>query len=145
MHDEVGKLPVVGEEEQSLAVPVQAAHGVDPGFQLLHQLGDAPAAQLVAGGGDVSPGLIEHDIEVFLFLFQPHPLAVNGDDVGGQGGMARLRRTAVDGEPSGADVFLRFAAGEDAAVAKELLDSDGLWHIFVLSDCESLCRTAAFP
>src|SRR5690606_37889477 len=55
--------PLVGEEEQALALPVQAAHGVEPGGPVGHQVKDGLGRVGISDRGDDAPGFVEHQVD----------------------------------------------------------------------------------
>ena len=81
VHHQVGEVAVVGQQQQALAVPVQAAHGEHPGGHALHQVHNGFAAQLIAGGGDKAAGLVEHIVIEFPLALDVDALAVHRENV----------------------------------------------------------------
>ena len=62
VHHRMGEGAVVGHQQEALTVFVQAAHRIQPGRDILHQVHDGLAAQLVADGGHIAAGLIQSQI-----------------------------------------------------------------------------------
>ena len=131
MHKLVGQLPVVGQQKQTLAVPVQPSDGVDASGNVGDQIGDAAAPLFVGHRGDVPPGLIEHNVPEPFVLLDPDP--VHGDDVtAGVDGHSEPGRTSVDRYASGFNQLLRPPAGGDAGLREKFLETY-LFH------CSFLC------
>ena len=88
VHDPVGQLAIIREEQQSLGVAVEPSNGVEAlgGVDEIHHR--TPLA-LVAGGGDVAARFVEHDVAAAL---RANEFAINADGVGvGIGLAAKLR------------------------------------------------------
>jgi hypothetical protein len=75
VHDAVGKLPVVGEQQETRRVAVEPAHGIHA-LGHLHEIHHRPPVTLIAGGSDVSAWFIEEDVSLGL---RPNEFAVYPD------------------------------------------------------------------
>ncbi len=106
---------VVGDQEQPLAVAVQAAYGIKPAAILRQILQDrAPPLGIVAGAEHVVR-LVEQQVNA---PFRPQRTAIECDRVAARiEGHAHLRdRLAVDGDASGGDQAFAGAARTSAAL-----------------------------
>ena len=66
MHEPIGQIAVVGEQQQSFAVLVEPAHGVDPLGDLGHQVDGARPAGGVAVGAQVAARFVDEPIDAFF-------------------------------------------------------------------------------
>ena len=129
VHDEVGEIAVVGEQQHALAVLVQPANRVDALRHILHQLGDTLSAQLVAHGGHIAARLVQHDVIFLIALLKVDPFAVDGDDVAVWIDLlSQHRRAAVDLNFALGDPLLDLSAGSDSLLGEHLLYSDSVFH-----------------
>jgi len=60
VHNPVGNVPVVREEEKPLGVAIQPTNRVDPLWHI-NEIHNRPSAALVARGGDVTRRFVEED------------------------------------------------------------------------------------
>ena len=111
---------VIGEQQQSLAVFIQPAHGKYPRTAVCHQFSGCGAAQLIAESGHIAAGLIEHQINGRLRKCDGRP--VNGDHISiGIGLVTQVRRNAVDRYPPRRQQRFRRPAGADAGPGDQFL------------------------
>lgn len=75
MHHPVGNVAVVGQEEESLGITVEATDRIDP-LRHVDELHDGPAVALVLRRGDVAARFVENDITRSL---GPQEFAVDAD------------------------------------------------------------------
>ena len=122
MHDRVGEIPVVGQQQHPLRVLVQPADGIHPHPHVPHQLLHALAAFFVAHGGDIAAGLVEQDVHR---RFRPaQPFAGHQDNVPAIVRLvSQLRHPAVDLDSSLLDELLRLPPGGHTSLGKQLLQS----------------------
>ena len=120
MQQPLGQRPVVGEQQQPLGVPVQPPHGIDPHAAVLYQLRRRAPSPLVRQGGDVAPGLIEHDVHMTGGT-------ADGSSVHRHGVRLRVSlvadvcRPSVDCDPSCGDPLLRRPPGAQPRRGQQLL------------------------
>ena len=127
VHDAVGQLAVIGEEQKSLAVAVQPPDGIDPFLHAGQKVGDTAAPQLVIQGGDVAAGLVHHNVAVLLFAGKIDPPAIHGDHIPvGVDALADFGLMAVDGDPPLTHQFLGGAPGGHSCLAQGFLNTDRL-------------------
>ena len=69
VREQIGKITVIRQQQQPLAVLVQTPHRVHPNGHVRNQVHYRFAPTLIVRGGDVSPGLIHHII-IFLRLLR---------------------------------------------------------------------------
>jgi hypothetical protein len=123
MRDQMGEVSVIRQEEKSLGVVVQPAHGIyadlDPLQQVLHR--GPPFG--VGHGRDKTRGFVQHDVG--LRLLGVDELAVNLDMVfGGVGLGAELgHHLAVNAYPALGDKLFRSSSGGNARGGYDLLDT----------------------
>ena len=80
MHDSVGEIAVIGEQEQAFGVAVEAANRVDA-LRHVDEFHHRPALALVVDRGDKTRRLVEHDDPRPL---RPQDLAIDPDLGGGR-------------------------------------------------------------
>ena len=110
VHDIVGKVAVIGEKKQSLGVAVKPSHGIYTLVNACKQLGNALSVQLVCHGGNISTGLVEHNVYLSSLLGVADSLAAYHDNVTLVCLVAQLCLSAVDIYLACADKLLRFSA-----------------------------------
>ena len=143
VHHGVGKGAVVGHQQQALAVLVQAAHRIQAGRDVGHQVHDGAAAQLVADGGDIPTRLIQGQVVHFLFLVDIDPLAVHvqhvpvGVHLVPDGGHMAVHLDA----PFGDDLF-GGAAGAQPLLAHDLLNAFQCHSFLLLVRLPALLRVS---
>jgi len=81
LHQLVGQGPVVGEQQQPLAVVVETTDGIQPSLAA-HELHYCRATLRIGDSGDVSSGLVEGDVFVPLGAFQKLIVDTDRIDVG---------------------------------------------------------------
>ena len=96
----LGQGAVIGHEQQTLRIQIQAAHRVDPCAGICHQLRNRGAALLIGQGGHIATGLVQHQIDQARSGVQRRPVPLR------VGPLAQNCRTAIDGDPSGEDILL---------------------------------------
>ena len=112
--------PIVGEQQQSLTVLVQPSHRKDPDAAVRHQLSGGGAAQLIAEGGHITTGFIEH--QVHHRFGKRQRLSVHGDSVRLRIGLiAQPGRSAVDRHPSLRQQRFRRPTGAKAGAGDQFL------------------------
>ena len=99
------KLPVIGQEEQPLAVVVEPAHRVKTGPFLGQQITHGATIRGVAPGTEITPRLVQGDVE---FAFGLDRRAVHRDAVARRVhlGSQHLDDLAVDRDAPGQDELL---------------------------------------
>ena len=82
LHQKIGKLAVIGEQEQTLAGIVKAAHGIDARADAVKQVHDRGAVFRIVQCGDVAFGLVHQQIDMPFRAVEK--LAVHADviDIG---------------------------------------------------------------
>ena len=69
----VGKLAVVGEEQKTVGIHIKSSYGIYSLSNVCDKLGDALSASVVGHGGDITAGLVEHNVgEFFILAFSGH-------------------------------------------------------------------------
>jgi hypothetical protein len=121
MHNPVGQLAVVREQEEPFGFTIEPANRVEP-FARVDQIHHRASVAFVAGGGNEAAGLVEHDVATLL---RTDHLAVDANDVGigVRPGTEFGNRFAVDRNATGQDHFFRHAAGCDASCGKNALQA----------------------
>ena len=137
MGEFLGQVAVVGEEQQTGGVAVEAAYGIDAFFAgVAHQLHHVGAVALVVGSGDVVFGLVEQHIDRFFAL--QHLVAV-AHLIGGHHLVAHLgHHLAVDGDGTGGDEHVGIAARADAGIGNVFVKADRTVLFFKLQGENSL-------
>ena len=129
----VGQLAVVGQKEKSLRVHIKTAYGVETHARIGHKLGDGGAPTVVGDGGQIAAGLVEHDVgKARLFRGRDHLTAVFHAVACGIDLLAYLGHDSVDLDPTFFNFLFGRAAGQNAAVGEEFLNSYRLgFHRFL--------------
>jgi hypothetical protein len=119
VHDPVGDVAVVGQQQQTLGVAIEAAHWVDA-LRDLDDVHHRAAVPLVLGRRDVTARFVEDQVPRTL---RPEELAVDSDLGTRRVGLgAELRHDlAVDGDSSGSNQRLCRSARGDAARGENAL------------------------
>lgn len=122
-HDGVGKVAIVGEEQQPLGMIIEAADGVDALPDAAQMLNDSGAALGIVHGRHHAVGLVHGQIEKLAGGVEE--LAVDLDVIGGEVGLgAKLGDGfAVDADTAFEDHFLGVAAAGDAGLGDDLLEA----------------------
>ncbi len=129
MHKLLGEGAVVGQDEESFGKIIQAADGVEaqPPILLRNKIKDGFASLGIGGSGDHLHGLVQHEIDMFLSV--PERFAVHSDRVTGADAHAGFGRGAIDADTSLGDEFVRLAAGADAGLGNDLIETESFFHI----------------
>jgi hypothetical protein len=108
MHDPVCNVAVVGQQEKTFGISVQAPNGVDP-FRYVHEIHHRSSVTFVTGRGDVSARFVQQQVAGAL-AFQE--LAVDTDHGSNRIGFcAELGHDlAIDADAPGRDQFFCGAA-----------------------------------
>lgn len=64
MTEQLGKIPVVRQEQQSLAVAVEAAYRINPPLDMGKEFAECPALPGIVAGAEHIPGFVENDINL---------------------------------------------------------------------------------
>src|SRR5690606_17715745 len=121
VHDAVGDLADIGQQEDALRVAIEATDGIDPlvDFDKVH---DGPALLLVGNGGDEAARLVQDDETGSLAanrLAVDADLVADGVDAGAQLGYD----LAVDLDSSFGDQLFGRAPGGDASLGENALEA----------------------
>ena len=104
MHELLGKVAVVGENQHALGVGVEPAdvvEGLQCGWQ---QIVDCLPAEFVAARADIAAGFVENDDD---FLLRENPLAIDADRIRFGNACRQLDAgTAVDLDTTGSDQLI---------------------------------------
>jgi hypothetical protein len=119
----VGQFAIVGDEEKAFAEVVEAADRIKTLTRLGEEFHDGGSAFGIADGGDVTLGLVEH--EVALALGAMDELAVDADVVAmGIGFAAEFGDNfAVDLDASLGDEFFGVTAARDTRLGEDFLEA----------------------
>lgn len=128
MHKLLGEGAVVGQDEESFGKIIQAADGVEaqPPILLRNKIKDGFASLGIGGSGDHLHGLVQHEIDMLLSV--PERFAVHSDRVVGADAHAGFGRGAIDADTSLSDEFVRLAAGTDAGLGNNLIETESFFH-----------------
>src|SRR5207245_526904 len=126
------KLPVIGQEKQSLTVVVEPAHRVKTAPFLGQQITHSASIRRVAAGTEATARLVQGDVE---FAFDFDRRAVHRDAVARRVHLRSqyLYDLAVDRDVPGQDEFLAGTTRSDAGFRKEFLQANhggadfGVW------------------
>jgi hypothetical protein len=119
VHDPVGDVAVVGEEEETFGVAVEPTHRVDP-FPDLDDVHHRPAVAFVFRSRDIAARFVEDQIARPLCPEQlPIDLDLGASWIGF--GAELGHHLPVDGHPSGRDESLRRPSRSDAARGENTL------------------------
>ena len=122
VQDALHPCPVVGEEQQSLAVEVQPPDRINARPAVRHQLRRRGPSPLVAERGDIAARLIEHQVDSPLRRRERH--AVHADRIRFRvGALSDRRGLAVDAHAPRGDPFLRRPAGAQPRRGNQLLQT----------------------
>ena len=134
VHNAVGQLAVIGKEQKSLTVAVQAADGVHPFLHPGQQVGNAAPPQLIAQGGHIAAGLVHHDIAVLLLPGKVHPLAVHRYHIPvGVHTLAYFGLPPIDGHTALAHQLLGRPAAGHSRFTQRFLNTNWLHNFLLLS------------
>ena len=119
--DGVGELTVVGKQNETFAVIIEPAHGIDAAFHAVQEIENRGRALRVAGGADHAVGLVERDVDKVLGLADQ--LAVDLDVVALRVGFGTEfdDGLAIDGDAAFEDERFGLAAGGDARGGEDFL------------------------
>jgi hypothetical protein len=117
----VGKVSIVGDQQQPFAQVIEAAHGVEALVHLRKELHDRRPAFWIADRGHIAPGLIEDEVSETLRSVKQ--LSVNADVVAaGIGFGTKLGDdVAVNLNPSFGDHLLGMTAAGYASAGQDFL------------------------
>jgi hypothetical protein len=119
VHDPIGDVAVVGEEEEPFGVAIESTDRIDP-FRNLNDVHDGAPVSFVFRRRDVAPRLVQNQVARALraqqFAIDPD-LGVHGVDFRAQRG----HDLAVDAHPTGSDQRFRGASRGDAARGEDPL------------------------
>ena len=147
------EIAVVGKQDQTFAVLVEATGGDQPGmFCLGDEVNGFPGCMAVFERTDITARLVEHDVEFFSRGSDDFSLifyTVAGHDPHG----TAVGRYAVDGNRPGGDHSLGPAAGTDAGCAQIFGQTDSfgihgriqLFRILIFSSLLSDAFLSVFP
>ncbi len=127
VHELLGHVAIVGEEEDAGGVAVETPYGVDALLACVgYDVHDGSASFGVVGCGDAILGLIEEDVDL-LFGFELFAVVL---DVGiGRNGYAHLGHyLSVDLNLAGLDEFVGLTAAAYATHGDEAVEAQGLGH-----------------
>ena len=120
MHELIGDLAVIGEDEKSLGIHVESSAGIYTLRNVRKQLRNAAASLVVAHGGDIAARLIQHHIQ--LFAAAHDRLAFIGNFIDARHNLLADRRFfAVDREMTGLNLFFGGAARHKATIRNVFL------------------------
>ena len=133
VHKLLGEGAVVGQDEESLGKIIQAADGVEaqPAKLLRNKIKDGFASLGIGGSGDHLHGLVQHKIDMLLSV--PERLAVHSDSVAGADAHAGFGRGAIDADTSLGDEFVSLAAGADAGLGNNFIETESFFHVIAAS------------
>jgi hypothetical protein len=119
----VGEFAVIGDEEEAFAQVIEAADWVETLTCFGEELHDGGPAFRVADSGDVTLGLVEH--EVTLALGAVNELAVNADVIAMCVGFAAEfgDDLAIDLNAALSDEFFGVTSAGDAGLSEDLLEA----------------------
>jgi hypothetical protein len=122
-HHAIGKVAVVGEQQETARMVFEAADRKDAFANAVEEIAEAAAAFGVAHGGDDFGGLVEHDVDQLGRRLDE--LAGNFDVVArGVGLGAQLGdEAAVDGDEAGRDHLLGVSSRGEAGASDDFLQA----------------------
>ena len=124
MSDGLCKGTVVGHQQQTLAVLIQAAHRIQAGGDVADQVHHSLAAQLIAGGGHIATGLVQRQIIQLLVLLDVDALVIHMEHVTvGVHLVAHLNRVAVHLDATLGNDLLGGATGAQTLLGHDLLNT----------------------
>lgn len=134
VHECVGEVAVVGEEESAFAVPVEAADGVDAGHAFGEEVGDDGAVGGVIEAGDVADGFVEEDVGAFGLPADGFSVDFDAGAARGDFGAEGIDDATVNGDAALEDEFFGFAAAAVSGEAEVALEANGIL-VFVHELC----------
>ena len=115
---------VVGHQQQTFAVLIQAAHRVQAGGNIADQVHHGLAAQFIAGGGHIATGLVQCQIIQLLVFLDVDALVIHMEHVTvGVHFVAHLYRVAVHLDAALGNDLLGGAAGAQTLLSHDLLNT----------------------
>ena len=132
VHDAVGEVAVVRQEQQPLGIAVESADRVHALRHIVEQVHHAAAVKFIRDRRHIAAGLVEHDVAQILLARNCNALTVHGDEILRQCLVAELDGSAVALDTALLDERLCLAARAVARIREDLLDSDSC-HSFSLS------------
>ena len=124
VHDAIGEVAVVGQQQQSLRVLVQPSHRVDTLFHVLQQIHHTPPVQFVRSCGHIAPWFVQHQIAILFLSGQIHPFTADGNQVCQRSLVPQLDRVTVQLYFSGRDQLFCLPPGTIAGICQQLLNSN---------------------
>ena len=120
-----GHFAVVGQEEDTRGVAVEAADGIDALHAgIAHEVHHSLAVLRIFARGDIALRFVEENVD---FLLSLDLLVVEEHHVAAQDFVAQFGDDfAVDGHDTGSNVFVGIAAGAHTSVGQKLVQADGL-------------------
>ena len=124
MGDSLCKGTIVGHQQQTLAVLIQAAHRVQAGRDVADQVHHGLAAKFVAGGSHIATGLVQRQIIQLLVLLDVDALVIHMEHITvGVHLVAHLDRVAVHLDATLGNDLLGGAAGAQTLLGHDLLNT----------------------
>ena len=122
MHDEVGELAIIGQDEKAGGIEVQPTDGEEAAVLLRDELQNGFSSLRIIERADIASGFVEKEIMVFL-VFADDLLAVHADVVRLKAGKTEGNRLPIDLDTALADEFLGLSSGAVAQGREDFLDS----------------------
>ena len=123
MHDEIGELTVVCQDEKARGIQVEPSDREEPPVLFWDEFQNRPSTLRIVEGADISPGLVKKEISIFLFFLSVYFLPVDFDVVALQAGKPERDDLPVDLDAALTDEFLGFSSGAVTERGEDLLYS----------------------
>src|SRR4030042_842921 len=123
MREKVSEVPVIGEEEESLCIEIEATHRINSRFHIFKKIHNGRSSLRIFNRGKVPPGFIE---EKDHFGFKgSEPLSIHFDVIFGGIGLETqcLNDLAIDRHPSFDHHPLRFPPRSDPSLGQNFLNT----------------------
>ena len=126
-----GEVAVVGQQEHTGGVAVEASHGIDTlRAGVTNDVDNGMTLLRIIRRGDGILGFIEQDIDLALTA---NGLVVESDIIRRQHLRAEaIHGLAIDGDHTGLDEIIGLTAGTDTCVSQEFIQTHGLCRVLVL-------------
>lgn len=111
MHDEIGELAVVRQDEKAGGIQVEPSDREEPSVLFGNEFQDRPSTLRIVEGADIAPWLVQKEISIFLFLLSVYFLPVNFNVVVLQAGKTERDDLPVDLDATLTDELLSFSSG----------------------------------